>query len=254
MKILHEKIFARGNFLKSAQPYCMNRKYFAAAAAILAVAFAVLWIAYGANGSAQTFSVAEAAAPHAAKTVYLTFDDGPSDRVTPKILDVLDEENVKATFFVIGQQAERRDYLIKREAESGHTVAVHSYTHDYRRIYASARSLIADIDRCNDVIERITGRRSDLYRFPGGSFGLREELIAAATEHGMRYVDWNASTRDAECSGSAEQLFRSAVTTSAGLDRVVLLSHDSTRKTNTPEATRRLIKYYKENGYTFSTL
>ena len=231
----------------------MNRKYFPAAAAILAVAFAVLWIAYGRNNSTEAFSLASASA-QTPKTVYLTFDDGPSDRVTPKILDVLDEENVKATFFIIGQQAERRDYLIKREAESGHTVAVHSYTHNYSEIYSSPRSLIADIDRCNDVIESITGRRSDLYRFPGGSYGLREELIAAAAGHGMRYVDWNASTRDAECPGSAGQLFDSAVATSAGLDRIVLLSHDSTYKTSTPEATRRLIKYYRENGYTFDVL
>ena len=231
----------------------MNRKYFAAAAAILAVAFAVLWIAYGRNNSTEAFSLASASA-QTPKTVYLTFDDGPSDRVTPKILDVLDEENVKATFFIIGQQAERRDYLIKREAESGHTVAVHSYTHNYSEIYSSPHSLIADIDRCNDVIESITGRRSDLYRFPGGSYGLREELIAAAAGHGMRYVDWNASTRDAECPGSAGQLFDSAVATSAGLDRIVLLSHDSTYKTSTPEATRRLIRYYRENGYTFDVL
>lgn len=231
----------------------MNRKYFAAAAAILAVAFAVLWIAYGRNNSTEAFSLASASA-QTPKTVYLTFDDGPSDRVTPKILDVLDEENVKATFFIIGQQAERRDYLIKREAESGHTVAVHSYTHNYSEIYSSPHSLIADIDRCNDVIESITGKRSDLYRFPGGSYGLREELIAAAAGHGMRYVDWNASTRDAECPGDAGQLFDSAVATSAGLDRVVLLSHDSTYKTSTPEATRRLIKYYRENGYTFDVL
>lgn len=231
----------------------MNRKYFAAAAAILAVAFAVLWIAYGRNNSTEAFSLTSASA-QTPKTVYLTFDDGPSDRVTPKILDVLDEENVKATFFIIGQQAERRDYLIKREAESGHTVAVHSYTHNYSEIYSSPHSLIADIDRCNDVIESITGKRSDLYRFPGGSYGLREELIAAAAGHGMRYVDWNASTRDAECPGSAGQLFDSAVATSAGLDRVVLLSHDSTYKTSTPEATRRLIKYYRENGYTFDVL
>ena len=231
----------------------MNRKYFAAAAAILAVAFAVLWIAYGRNNSTEAFSLASASA-QTPKTVYLTFDDGPSDRVTPKILDVLDEENVKATFFIIGQQAERRDYLIKREAESGHTVAVHSYTHNYSEIYSSPHSLIADIDRCNDVIESITGKRSDLYRFPGGSYGLREELIAAAAGHGMRYVDWNASTRDAECPGSAGQLFDSAVATSAGLDRIVLLSHDSTYKTSTPEATRRLIRYYRENGYTFDVL
>ncbi len=233
----------------------MNRKYFAAAAAILAVAFAVLWVAYGLNyGARQTFSLAEAHARIPEKTVYLTFDDGPSDRITPKILDVLDSENVKATFFIVGRQAERRGYLIRREAESGHTVAVHSYTHEYKDIYSSPRALLADIDRCNDVIEKYTGRRAAVYRFPGGSYGLSAKLVAAVRAHGMKYVDWNASLCDAEPGMSgAEKLFKNAVSSSAGKDNIVLLSHDSTSKTSTPEATRRIIQYYKQNGYSFGT-
>lgn len=233
----------------------MNRKYFAAAAIILAVAFAVLWIAYGLNGAQSTFTIAQTNDTQTPeKTVYLTFDDGPSDRITPKILDILDAEDVKATFFIIGQQAERRDYLIRRETESGHTVAVHSYTHDYTDIYSSPKKLLADIDKCNAVIEKITGKRSDVYRFPGGSYGLKSELITAVTEHGLRYVDWNASTRDAEWGVSgADTLYNNAVSTSANCDNVVLLSHDSTNKTSTPEATRRIIQYYKKNGYSFST-
>lgn len=232
----------------------MNRKYFAAAAAILAVAFAVIWFVYERSGTVSAFAIGDTAMPQINKVVYLTFDDGPSDRVTPEILDVLDEENVKATFFIIGRQAERRDYLIKREKDSGHTVAVHSYTHDYKEIYRSPESLIADMDKCNDVIESITGTRSDLYRFPGGSFGLSDKFTEAVSEHGMRYIDWNASTRDAELSGDAMQLYNSAIATSAGCNNVVLLSHDSTHKTNTAEATRMLIRYYRANGYTFRTL
>ena len=93
----------------------MNRKYFAAAAIILAVAFAVLWIAYGLNGAQSTFAIAQTNDTQTPeKTVYLTFDDGPSDRITPKILDILDAGDVKATFFIIGQQAERRDYHMRR--------------------------------------------------------------------------------------------------------------------------------------------
>lgn len=232
----------------------MNRKYFAAAAAILAVAFAVLWIAYGAGSAArQTFALADSRTPR--KTVYLTFDDGPSDRVTPKILDILDRENVKATFFIIGCQAETRDYLVKRESDSGHTVAVHSYSHRYNDIYRSPKALIADIERCNDVIERITGKRAKVYRFPGGSHGLDERLKSAVTAHGMKYVDWNASMCDAEQpAADADDLFKNAVETSAGRNDIVLLSHDSTNKTSTPEATKRIIKYYKSNGYTFGTL
>ena len=165
-----------------------------------------------------------------------------------------DDEGVKATFFIIGMQAETRKNIVEREHLSGHTVAVHSYTHDYSNIYRSAESLIADIDRCNDVIAKITGARADIYRFPGGSFGLKREFIDAVTKHGMRYVDWNASTRDAESAGDSENLFLSAVATSTDSDRIILLSHDSTNKTFTPEATRKIIRHYKANGYTFKAL
>lgn len=233
----------------------MNKKFFAAAATVLAAAIAVLVISNAYSGARTAFSFAETDSSQSVeKTVYLTFDDGPSDRITPKILDVLDEEGVKATFFIIGKQAERRDYLISREAQSGHTVAVHSYTHDYREIYRSPESLIKDIDKCNDLIERITGRRAEVYRFPGGSYGLRSELVSAVLAHGLRYVDWNASTRDAEYGQTdADSLYNSAVTTSADCNNIVLLSHDSTNKTFTPEATKKLIRYYKENGYAFGT-
>lgn len=230
----------------------MNRKYFAAAAFILAVALTAMWIYSGIGKPQSVFSFADETC--ATGTVYLTFDDGPSDRVTPKILDVLDEENVKATFFIIGQQAETRDYLIKREFESGHTVAVHSYTHKYGEIYRSPESLIADIDRCNAVIESITGKKSSIYRFPGGSYGISGELIAAVTAHGMRYVDWNASTRDAEPGMTdADLLYNAAVNSSSGSNNIVLLSHDSTKKSATPAAIKRLIHYYRDMGFKFGT-
>lgn len=229
----------------------MNRKYFAAAAVILAIALTAMWIYAGMGRPQSVFSFADESC---AGTVYLTFDDGPSDRVTPKILDVLDEENVKATFFIIGQQAETRGYLVKREFDGGHTVAVHSYTHRYGEIYRSPESLIADIDRCNAVIERITGQRSALYRFPGGSYGISDELISAVTAHGMRYIDWNASTRDAEPGMTdADLLYGAAVSSSSGFNNIVLLSHDSTKKSATPEAIRRLIHYYRGMGFKFGT-
>ena len=229
----------------------MNRNYFAAAAIILAIALTAIWIYSGMGRPQSVFGFAE---QNSAGTVYLTFDDGPSDRVTPKLLDVLDEENVKATFFIIGQQAVTRGYLVKREFESGHTVAVHSYTHEYSDIYRSPESLIADIDRCNAVIEKITGHKSTLYRFPGGSYGISEELIAAVTAHGMKYIDWNASTRDAEPGMTdSDLLYSAAVSSSSGSNNIVLLSHDSTKKSATPEAIRRLIRYYRGKGFSFGT-
>jgi peptidoglycan/xylan/chitin deacetylase (PgdA/CDA1 family) len=186
------------------------------------------------------------------KSVYLTFDDGPSDKVTPKILDILKEEDVKATFFIIGKNAERRRYLIEREFNEGHTVAIHSYTHSYRDIYSSAQKLLQDIDACNEIIKQVTGSYSSVYRFPGGSFGLDKELINAVCERGLRYVDWNASTRDAEIwNATPEQLIDAAVTTSSDANNIVLLCHDSTTKTSTAQALKSIIRYYKQNGYMF---
>lgn len=189
-----------------------------------------------------------------AKFVYLTFDDGPSDRVTPKILDVLDEENVKATFFIIGQNAETRKYIVEREYVSGHTVAVHSYSHDYKSIYASPEALIADIEKCNDVLEKITGERSGVYRFPGGSYNLSSALVNAVCNAGYRYVDWNASVRDAEIlNPTPSQLVNAAVSTSSDQNNVVLLCHDSTTKSTTAQALKTIIRYYKNKDYVFET-
>ncbi|MCM1437881.1 MAG: polysaccharide deacetylase [Roseburia sp.] len=198
------------------------------------------------------FGVKIALAETPQKCVYLTFDDGPSDRVTPQILDVLKEENVKATFFIVGKMAERRKYLVEREFSEGHTVAVHSYSHVYREIYASPESLLADIDRCNAVIREVTGADSSVYRFPGGSFGIKKELIDAVTAHGMRYVDWNASMRDAEIYNPAPaDLLKAAIDTPANRERIVMLAHDTTDKTVTAAALKSIIKYYKDKGYAF---
>ncbi|MDE5729618.1 MAG: polysaccharide deacetylase [Clostridia bacterium] len=227
----------------------MNKNFTAVCAALLMCA--MIFIFYGTFVLGNNVTFAEEACQ---KEIYLTFDDGPSDKVTPKILDVLKEENVKATFFIIGKNAETRKNLLKRAADEGHTVAVHSYSHVYKEIYASPESLLNDIEKCNDIIESVTGKRANVYRFPGGSFGLDEKLISAVTNFGMRYVDWNASTRDAELTApTPEQLYSAAVTTPADRNRVVLLAHDSTTKTTTAKALKSIIKYYREKGYSFET-
>lgn len=227
----------------------MNRNFTAVCAAMLAFMITLV-ICGGFWPDKHIFSYAQT--DSMVKTIYLTFDDGPSDRVTPKILDVLAEENVKATFFIIGQQAETRKYIIEREFIEGHTVAVHSYTHNYGDIYSSPERLIKDIDKCNEVIKNVTGAYSSVYRFPGGSFGLNGGLISAVTQHGMRYVDWNASTRDAEIyNATPDQLYRAATSPAVNAENIVLLAHDSTTKTSTAEALKDIIRYYKNCGYLF---
>lgn len=195
-----------------------------------------------------------ALADNTQKCIYLTFDDGPSDKVTPKILDVLKEENVCATFFIVGKNAERRKYLIEREFNEGHTVAVHSYSHVYKDIYSSEKALIDDIDRCNALIYEVTGAFSHVYRFPGGSFGLSRKLVDAVSDHGMRYVDWNASLRDAEIvNPTPAELFKAAINTPANREHIVMLAHDTTDKLTTAQALKSVIEYYKQEGYVFAT-
>lgn len=224
----------------------MNKKAGAIAGVLLLSAYWFNWMIGGIpTGLAQ--------GDESVKTVYLTFDDGPSDRVTPKILQILQQEDVPATFFIIGQQAEIRPYLIKQELAQGHSVALHSYSHNYPQIYRSTTSLLQDINKCNDVLYTITGTYSAIYRFPGGSFGLNAELIQAVENRGFTHVDWNASCRDAELyNPTAWELFCATKQTSQKHKHVVLLLHDSTTRTTTAEALPDIIHYFKEQGFTFA--
>lgn len=186
------------------------------------------------------------------KAVYLTFDDGPSNRVTPKVLDVLKEKNVPATFFIIGRQAETRGELLRRICSEGHTIALHSYTHEYKQVYASKQALLRDVERCREVIERETGVSPKLYRFPGGSSTISKDLKDAIREQGYTYVDWNASMRDAELTCPTVQELVDAATEQIGVrNRIVLLCHDGTFARKTPQALSLVIDRYREAGYSF---
>ncbi|MGN1235681.1 MAG: polysaccharide deacetylase family protein [Christensenellaceae bacterium] len=186
------------------------------------------------------------------KAVYLTFDDGPSNRVTPKVLDVLKEKKVPATFFIIGCQAETRGELLRRIYDEGHTIALHSYTHDYKQVYASKQALLSDVEKCREVIERETGVSPKLYRFPGGSSRLSDDLKNAIREKGYTYVDWNASMRDAELSCPTVSQLVDAATEPIGVrNRVVLLCHDGTFARKTAQALPVVIDRYREAGYSF---
>ena len=188
----------------------------------------------------------------AKREIYLTFDDGPSDKVTPEILDILKEEKVPATFFVVGRQVERRRYILKRIFDEGHTVGVHSYSHKYKDIYKSEEALIEDIDKCNDIICSVTGEYTNVYRFPGGSFTVSDGLKNAVTAKGYRFIDWNASFRDSEIEdATAGELYTAAITTVTNPQRIVMLAHDATDKIETAGALKEVIRHFKNKGYTF---
>lgn len=195
------------------------------------------------------------------KTVYLTFDDGPGGKVTPKLLKVLKKNNVKATFFIVGTQAAKNKKILKQIVKDGHTVAIHTYTHDYKKIYASREAYLNDFHKCEKLIKDTTGVQPRYFRFPGGgnnhymSTKMRGEILAQLHKEGYTEMDWNAGTADAAPKYyDAATLIRNGKNSHWGGDPIVLLQHDWDAKYHTPEVTDALIKYYRSKGYAFHGL
>ena len=190
--------------------------------------------------------------------IYLTFDDGPNDGTTNVILDILKEEKVKATFFVT---CKGPDELIKREYDEGHTVALHTASHDYSIVYASVDSYFNDLKRVQDRVKNITGYESKIIRFPGGasntisrrySNGIMSTLTQEVLNRGYKYYDWNISSGDAGNTTDPNVVY-SNVVNSLRTDRAnMVLMHDI--KPYTRDALTNIIKYGKSNGYRFEKI
>jgi peptidoglycan/xylan/chitin deacetylase (PgdA/CDA1 family) len=199
------------------------------------------------------------------KEVFLTFDDGPTANITPRILKTLDDYNVKATFFVIGKNAERYPELIKQAHASGHLIANHTYSHDYNFIYSSPDNFLIDLEKSNKVLASILGSfNNKVIRFPGGSFGTKRAAYReAVTKAGYKYVDWNSLNGDAADSKrstipSAElvQNLKDSVNNMnpKNKNHVVVLMHDASTKSTTADSLPEVIKFLKSLGYEFKTL
>ena len=190
--------------------------------------------------------------------VYLTFDDGPNEGTTNVILDILKEEGVEATFFVTSKGP---DDLIVREFNEGHTVALHTSSHDYATVYASDEAFFNDLNTVSERVERLTGIKSKFIRFPGGSSntisrrysqGIMSRLTQEVQNRGYKYYDWNISSGDAGNTTDPNQVYLN-VTQNLRKDRVnMVLMHDI--KPYTRDALRNIIRYGKENGYTFEKI
>lgn len=192
------------------------------------------------------------------KIVYLTFDDGPSNEVTPQILKILDENEVKATFFVVGKMAEEHKDLLRLEFKAGHAIGNHTYSHNTGQIYRNIEFFKADVAKGDEAIKNILGEdyKSDLFRFPGGSFEkYKDPFKQYINQIGKKYYDWNCLNGDAEGQGfTKERLIERFKETFGGENKIIILMHDTYGKRSTPEALPYIIKYFKENGYTFKTL
>ncbi|MEA4848775.1 MAG: polysaccharide deacetylase family protein [Clostridiaceae bacterium] len=192
------------------------------------------------------------------KTAYLTFDDGPSPLITPKILEILQQNDIKATFFVIGEMAEQNPELIHRIQEEGHLICNHTYSHNYKLLYSSPDNFMADVTKWEEVLKSILGVdfKTNILRFPAGSFGKKRlPFRERAKEQGYMSIDWNALNGDAEALHiPADTLVDRIKETTENKDSAVVLMHDSNTKDTTAEALPEIIEYLKDQGYAFKTL
>lgn len=193
------------------------------------------------------------------KIIYLTFDDGPGP-YTEKLLEVLDKYNVKATFFTTNTKS-NYSYLITKEAEAGHTVAIHTATHNYASIYQSEEAYFNDLKIMSDIIEARTGKKPMILRFPGGSSnlvskkycaGIMSRLTKAVTDMGYKYFDWNVDSCDASNAKNSETVFQNVINGVKKHDISIVLQHDI--KGFSVDAVEKIIVWGIANGYTFLPL
>lgn len=192
------------------------------------------------------------------KIAYLTFDDGPSYKVTPAVLDILAEYNIKATFFVVGNMVDENPTMLKRIYDEGHEIGNHSYGHNYGYLYASADNFMADIYKAEEAIRNVVGQDFDskVIRFPGGSFeASKNPMKKAAKEAGYASFDWNALNGDAEGHNMPKSyLLNRLKQTTGGQKELIVLMHDTDAKWTTVEYLRDGIEFLISQGYEFDIL
>ncbi|WP_379158680.1 polysaccharide deacetylase family protein [Paenibacillus sp. sgz5001063] len=193
-------------------------------------------------------------APDKHKTVYLTFDDGPSN-ITSKVLEILRQQGVKATFFVLGEQAKQRPELINAIWEQGHAIGNHTYNHNYHDLYSGFTEFWSQIKQTEEIVRKITGVRPQLIRAPGGTFGHFDgTYFYLLKQAGYAVMDWTVDSGDSKRKGvpAADILKESVADMTAS--RVILLLHDGGGHEQSAKALPGIIERYKAAGYAFGVL
>ncbi|WP_127610008.1 MULTISPECIES: polysaccharide deacetylase [Paenibacillus] len=187
-------------------------------------------------------------------TVYLTFDDGPS-AFTPQVLDVLKEEEVRATFFVLGEQAEARPHVVKRIVEEGHAIGNHSYNHVYKELYSNFGAYWEQLQRTEQILFDATGVRTPLVRAPGGTAGNFDAFYFYLLNRGGYSVfDWTIDSEDARKAGATAEDIAHTVAQGPFRHEVTVLMHDGPGHEQTLKALPKIIKLFKDQGYRFAPL
>ena len=193
------------------------------------------------------------------KYAYLTFDDGPTLKATGKILDILKEEQVKATFFVIGKYVKNHPELVKRAYDEGHYIANHGYSHNNTRLYESDSSFIQEIQDTDAEIGKALGIDnycSHVFRFPNGYMSSnyksqKKHAVELLSKLNYMYVDWNCLNNDSVKKYSNYQLLDNLKKSASNKGTLIVLMHDSSDVNDTPSVLKDSISYLKSQGYEF---
>lgn len=193
------------------------------------------------------------------KVAYLTFDDGPDNKNTPAVLDILKANGIHATFYVTGQMAQENPAVLKRIFAEGHAIGNHSYDHNYKRLYKSKEDFLADMQQSEEIIFNILGVRPLIIRAPGGTVGMfGNDFYEAVNLAGYVPHDWNVSTEDATAkrpNASQEVQFVDRMTKGRLKDDMALvLMHSCAGKEQTVKALQGIINTLKAKGYRFGVV
>lgn len=190
------------------------------------------------------------------KFVYLTFDDGPTYVVTDALLDVLKKQNVKATFFIVGKEIEGKESILKRIYNEGHGIGLHTYSHNFKKIYRSTDEFICEMKKDSNKIEEVTGFAPKVIRFPGGSAKrLNSSNLEKLHKNNFKIYDWNVNLSDGVNPNlSVSQLIKNSQIIKGNKDVAIILMHCNSNNKNTVKALPEIIKYYLDSGYEFKII
>ena len=176
--------------------------------------------------------------------------------MTDKVLDVLKENNVKATFFIIGNQIKGQESVVKRINSEGHSIGLHTYTHKYKNIYSNRKGFISEMLKSQNEINSLIGIKPTIMRFPSGSRNhLTKAFLEELHSYNFKIYDWNAVMSDGvNCKTPTDKLYREATKTTVSEHPIILLMHCDYMHKNTCKVLPRVIKFYKDNGYEFKII
>lgn len=193
------------------------------------------------------------------KVAYLTFDDGPSLSATPKILDILKKNDIKATFFVIGKKVDEHPELVKRAYDDGHFIANHTYNHNNALLYKSSNNFINEIKLTDEAISNAIGvdnYSSHIFRFPNGFMApayktQKKEAVSLLSSLNYTFVDWNCLNNDSMGKFSSSQLLHNLEDSCKNKGSLIVLMHDTTDVSDSSSVLQESIDFLKSKGYRF---